>query len=96
MAAWMINHLLSVISFIGMISEVVCLNDQRHEHNLITKVFIGCFIVAIIVVVVFHCWLKRQPLHKEDMDTTYIYQWENDEKLDAMHVNASLDYSEVF
>ena len=79
---WKNSSLLSALFLLYYIDEVESLYQHKNE-NLTTDIFVGCFIFAIILIVLYHCWLKRQPLHKVDWDEGCDLNCHSDEQLTA-------------
>ena len=61
------------------------LNVHKRE-NPASTIFLVCFVLVIILIVLFHCWLKRRPLHDVDWDKVCCD--------DFQHLTVSLDDEE--
>ena len=84
-----------VLVIIYFTSEVYSLNNGKDDHMITTEIFIGCFIMMLILIVVFHCWLKRRPLYKEDWNTMYVYHWKDDGSLKSNQTDLLIKHKQM-
>ena len=53
---------------------ILCFTDSvyslyDHSHDIeATTIFLVSFITVIVFIIIFHCWMKRRPLHDVDWD----------------------------
>ena len=45
----------------------VALGDHATDSDS-TTIFQVCFVAVIVLIIIFHCWMKRRPLHDVDWD----------------------------
>ena len=62
-------HLL--LTILCFIDSVYSLYDHSHDIEA-TTIFLVSFITVIVFIIIFHCWMKRRPLHDVDWDEVYV------------------------
>ena len=59
------------------------LNEESHGSNSqATEVFLGCFLAFIILIILFHCYLKkkhRRYIENLESLNMYNFAWENED-----------------
>ena len=50
------------------VDTTLSLNDHPQTNPLATTIFLACFVTVIVLIIIFHCWIKHRPLHDVDWD----------------------------